>query len=57
MHKNKETVTLGLDRLNHIINQIVDLGYVTIKDLHIVHTQPFFLHGVYGNNNKSLKIL
>ena len=56
VHKNKETVALRLDQLNHLINQILDMGYETIKDLCIAYTQRFFLHGAYGNN-KALTIL
>ena len=56
VQKNKETITLGLDQLNHILTRIQDLGYETINDLHVVYTQRFFLHGAYGDNN-ALKML
>ena len=56
VHRNKETVALGLDRVNHILNRIKDLGYETIDDLCVVYAQRFFLHGAYSDTD-ALKML
>ena len=56
VHKNKETVTLGLDQVNHILNRIKDLGYETIDDLRVVYAQRFFLHGAYSDTD-ALKMI
>ena len=56
VHRNKDTVALGLDRLNHILTQIKDLGYVTIDDLRVAYAQRFFLHRAYSDID-SLKML
>lgn len=56
VHRNKETVALGLNRMHHILNQIKDLGYETVEDLRVVYAQRFFLHGAYGDTD-ALKML
>ena len=47
VHRNKETVALGLDQLNHILTRIKNLGYETIDDLCVAYAQRFFLHDAY----------